>query len=409
MKKILLALLIVVSFFSAKAQWVSIPDTVFGKWLKGSYPACMQGNSSMGWQMDTSCPAVLTETNIDCSNQTINDITGIQYFDDLDSLNCSLNRLTTVPPLPSQLVFFLCYYNKITSLPPLPINLRELGCSQNKLTTLPPLPNSIKWLLCTQNQLTVIPELPDSLYYLWISDNPIICMPRLKRIVDLQYLRDTLITCLPDSGNVTNSVPSLSSLPICDSSNTNHCPYCHAFFSIYPDSINQGVYYGYNLSSGSNLTDYLWEFGDGATSPQQFPSHSYSQPGQYHVCLTVSGADCTNTYCDSSFYVFKTEAGLMSQLNILNPATGIHQSAIDIPQFGIHPNPASTNVTISIDESMLGSTATVTDVTGRKMAAVQLVTSNLQLATDHFANGVYFVTVSNEEERSFTKKLVVSK
>jgi PKD repeat protein len=182
---------------------------------------------------------------------------------------------------------------------------------------------------------------------------------------------------------------------------------CHAFFSIYPDSLNAGVYYGFNQSSGTNLTSYLWEFGDGDTSTLQYPSHTYAQPGQYYVCLTVSGPGCANTYCDSSFLVFKTDGGLMSQLNIINAVTGI--SALPTSFFGINPNPASDNITISVDDNLLGSTATLTDLTGRKMEAVQLSTVNRQLSTADFASGVYFVTVTASDSRSMTKKLVIQK
>lgn len=41
---------------------------------------------------------------------------------------------------------------------------------------------------------------------------------------------------------------------------------------------------------------WLWEFGDGNTSTQQNPSHSYAAPGSYGVRLTVTSADgCTRT------------------------------------------------------------------------------------------------------------------
>jgi uncharacterized repeat protein (TIGR03803 family) len=77
-------------------------------------------------------------------------------------------------------------------------------------------------------------------------------------------------------------------------------------------------------------------------------------------------------------------------------------------ELNLAPNPATNTVTISIDERMIGSTATLSDITGRKMAAVELTTSNQQLTTSNLANGVYFVTVSSREGRSGTKKLVVS-
>jgi len=38
--------------------------------------------------------------------------------------------------------------------------------------------------------------------------------------------------------------------------------------------------------SSNQPTQWLWTFGDGATSTQQFPSHTYALPGAYLVCLT---------------------------------------------------------------------------------------------------------------------------
>ncbi|MES2621547.1 MAG: T9SS type A sorting domain-containing protein [Bacteroidota bacterium] len=81
---------------------------------------------------------------------------------------------------------------------------------------------------------------------------------------------------------------------------------------------------------------------------------------------------------------------------------------ITINPFHISPNPANNTLTINIDESLVSSTATITDITGRTLTAVELVTSNQQLATDHFASGVYFVTVSNGKSKA-TKKLIVSR
>src|SRR3954468_16733791 len=76
------------SFFIANAQWVSIPDTIFGIWLNNFYPNCMQGNSQQGWLMDTTCSDVVNETNAVFTFQIL-DLTGIQYFDSLKILNCS--------------------------------------------------------------------------------------------------------------------------------------------------------------------------------------------------------------------------------------------------------------------------------------------------------------------------------
>ena len=43
-----------------------------------------------------------------------------------------------------------------------------------------------------------------------------------------------------------------------------------------------------DLSTGV-ITDWLWEFGDGATSTEQNPTHAYALSGSYDVTLTVTG------------------------------------------------------------------------------------------------------------------------
>lgn len=77
--------------------------------------------------------------------------------------------------------------------------------------------------------------------------------------------------------------------------------------------------------------------------------------------------------------------------------------------FFLSPNPAADNVTISIDETMLGSTATIYDITGRNVAVVSLTTDHNLLSTQSFPGGVYFVAIMNKEGRITAKKLIVRK
>lgn len=44
-------------------------------------------------------------------------------------------------------------------------------------------------------------------------------------------------------------------------------------------------------------SSWLWEFGDGTSSPFPNPEHSYSQPGNYTVCLTANSVCGSNTIC----------------------------------------------------------------------------------------------------------------
>lgn len=62
-----------------------------------------------------------------------------------------------------------------------------------------------------------------------------------------------------------------------------------------PYSADEGVSISFS-SAGSNDTDgiiasYLWDFGDGQTSTQQNPSHTYASSGTYNVTLTVTDND----------------------------------------------------------------------------------------------------------------------
>src|SRR5206468_370100 len=42
-----------------------------------------------------------------------------------------------------------------------------------------------------------------------------------------------------------------------------------------------------------------WNFGDGTTSNNISPSHSYERSGSYTACLTVSDSVCSRSSCDS--------------------------------------------------------------------------------------------------------------
>jgi PKD repeat protein len=49
-----------------------------------------------------------------------------------------------------------------------------------------------------------------------------------------------------------------------------------------------------NHSSG-NITGYLWDFGDGSSSTEKAPSHTYASPGYYEISLSVTGPDGSDT------------------------------------------------------------------------------------------------------------------
>ncbi|WP_172623124.1 PKD domain-containing protein [Flavisolibacter ginsenosidimutans] len=69
------------------------------------------------------------------------------------------------------------------------------------------------------------------------------------------------------------------------------------FTFLQPSACRTPVTIGFtNLSTGPNTLTYQWNFGDGTTSAQQNPLHTYTSPGAYSVYLvTTSSSGCTDT------------------------------------------------------------------------------------------------------------------
>lgn len=78
-------------------------------------------------------------------------------------LDCSGNKLTSLPELPSSMLSLYCEDNQLTYLPNLPENLDVLACGYNRLTELPKLPQTLRILSCVSNHIAIYPTLPDRL------------------------------------------------------------------------------------------------------------------------------------------------------------------------------------------------------------------------------------------------------
>ncbi|MEI6522799.1 MAG: T9SS type A sorting domain-containing protein [Bacteroidota bacterium] len=212
-KLILLFLVLVLKFAPAKAQWVTIPDPNFVTYLQANYPSCMNGN-----QMDTTCAGIVNATSLDVSlTFAISDLNGVQYFDNLLTLDCSDNFLSSLPTLPNSLTILNCYGNQLNSLPTLPNSLLELYCFENLLSSLPVLPNSLTYIDCYDNQLTSLPTLPSSLNVLICYSNQLSSLPILPdslTVFQCSYNQLSSLPALPNSLTVLNcGYNQLSGLP----------------------------------------------------------------------------------------------------------------------------------------------------------------------------------------------------
>ena len=86
----------------------------------------------------------------------------------------------------------------------------------------------------------------------------------------------------------------------CDSVATNDC---EAFFGYYQDFLANDLtvnFEDYSYAS-TDITAWVWDFGDGATSTEQNPTHTYTADGEYTVTLVITSGNCTSTTSEPVF------------------------------------------------------------------------------------------------------------
>lgn len=98
----------------------------------------------------------------------------------IEVLMCYKNALIQLPNnLPSSIIIIDCSYNKLTSLPTLPPKLEKLSCNNNYLSSLPILPKTLEKLDGYSNNLTRLPELPVNISEIDVCFNKLTSLPKL--------------------------------------------------------------------------------------------------------------------------------------------------------------------------------------------------------------------------------------
>ncbi len=145
---------------------------------------------------------------------------------------------------------------------------------------------------------------------------------------------------------------------------------------------------------------WIWEFGDGKASTEQFPVHEYAQPGNYSVTLsTENHLGCTS---------FKTIEVMVDSVKV-----GIDENIVN--QFNYQstlvPNPMKETAIFSYSIHKTGFVRVdVLDATGRLVQNLQPLkkqtSGDYQLALSDLQKGIYLIQ-TNLNGYSIFKKLVV--
>lgn len=170
---------------------------------------------------------------------------------------------------------------------------------------------------------------------------------------------------------IRNTVDTLNHIVYCEDtlcgsysvSNTSPPAFCSSMFDVDTMASGGSSLVLYNRSTPlhnntSYATSYAWDFGDGSTSSQPFPSHTYTSLGLYPICLTVTSVDssqnvCTSSYCDtlgvdSAGNVLYKLSGAGFTLNVLNPNALEVAELLGTTNLQVYPNPSSGRVTVEL-------------------------------------------------------------
>jgi PKD repeat protein len=154
------------------------------------------------------------------------------------------------------------------------------------------------------------------------------------------------------------------------------------------------------LSISSSHNCYLfsmswhWDFGNGSTSQDESPFHSYTQSGVFNVCLIVCNANACDTLCR------EVTLGVIGVEETANTPTN---------KITIYPNPAQDYLKLLIPQqnnpSIKGTWSAYT-INGQEKATGTLSGVETKISTQTWADGVYVLYVTVDGVRRVAKVVV---
>jgi hypothetical protein len=135
-----------------------------------------------------------------------------------------------------------------------------------------------------------------------------------------------------------------------------------------------------------SITSWTWNFGDGSTSTQQYPVHTYTVAGLYTVSLTVSDGISN----DSETKTDLIRAGV----------EGIGETGIS-QRIRIFPVPATTQLFIESELNMRS--FEILDIAGR--IVLQMPADGFEQTIDisTLSDGIYFLSITTSEGKAIKR------
>jgi len=171
-------------------------------------------------------------------------------------------------------------------------------------------------------------------------------------------------------------------------------PLCLARFATRQDTGNNRLIHFTDLSTG-NPTAWLWDFGDGASSTSQNPSHTYQTFGTYVVNLSIVNS---TTNCGSS----------TQDTIVVDNRVSIDGDWVKQVQF--YPNPVADQLFLSVElEKAHEINWEIVDMMGRKLLlgnSAKALVHEAKMDVGRLSSGYYVFTIKQAREQIYVKRFI---
>lgn len=191
---------------------------------------------------------------------------------------------------------------------------------------------------------------------------------------------------------------------------------CGISFDVVADSIGENTYFIIPSENILNAASVLWDFGDGGTSTELFPIHSYEDDGPYTLCLFVSFADSLGNFCEISYCEVLDGSllggsGVLSggfSINIIPLGTLNNDDVFTESELNIFPNPTNDITTISFNNQQNQDlTLRVVNLQGqvvhRRVLSAVSGAQQVQVDLSEFPQGLYLIGLEQNGYSTYTK------
>ena len=144
----------------------------------------------------------------------------IEFFEKLEVLDISKNRITTISHFPESLLEFVCHNNEIKEIPK-HNNLLKLDCSFNKITELYGFKN-LRDLMCNNNRIEKIGSY-DNITRLVCTDNPMTVINTLNNVTHLDCSNTKMSGGINNMPKLTHFICNFTKINDVSNLNTLEC------------------------------------------------------------------------------------------------------------------------------------------------------------------------------------------